>query len=75
MRKGLYIVFLVIGLTACGTTSQAPLDDAYFWPDEAVEAAPEVEESSAVQAVQAAPAYQVVNEQDTTITIRIKSKK
>lgn len=60
MRKGLYIVFLVIGLTACGTTSQAPLDDAYFWPDEAVEAA---------------PAYQVVNEQDTTVTIRIKSKK
>ena len=24
---------LLLALTACHTTSQAPLDDAYYWPD------------------------------------------
>ena len=24
---------LALGLTACGVTSSAPLDDAYYWPD------------------------------------------
>jgi len=31
MTKKIFILSLVLGLTACAT--QAPLDDAYYWPD------------------------------------------
>ena len=33
MTKNWIIVLLALGLTACGVTSTAPLDDTYYWPD------------------------------------------
>ena len=50
--------------SACGTVATAPLDDAYYWPDKKSE--PAVVESTP------APTMEIVNQQDTTITIRIK---
>jgi len=57
----------LIGLASC-QTSKAPLDDAYYYPDkrEAVNTASQ--ESS----VETKPTVEVVSDQDTTITVRIK---
>ena len=65
---------LLFALTACHTTSQAPLDDAYYWPDKSVHT--EHSESSASSASIASsalsPSIEYINVQDTTVTIRIK---
>ena len=65
---------LLFALTACHTTSQAPLDDAYYWPDKSVHT--EHSESSASSASCASsalsPSIEYINVQDTTVTIRIK---
>ena len=74
MKKVFYIVFCIAGLASCGTT-QAPLDDAYYWPDKRQQAAQEYVVQPASPAVETpapepAPAYQIINDQDTTVTIR-----
>ena len=68
---------LVLALAACHTTSQAPLDDAYYWPDKSVHT--EHSESSASSASSAPSAsspssssIEYTNVQDTTVTIKIK---
>lgn len=71
---------LLFALTACHTTSQAPLDDAYYWPDKSVHT--EHSESSASSAPSASsassassapsPSIEYTNVQDTTVTIKIK---
>ena len=68
---------LVLALAACHTTSQAPLDDAYYWPDKSVYT--EHSESSASSASSAPSAsspssssIEYTNVQDTTVTIKIK---
>ena len=68
---------LLFALTACHTTSQAPLDDAYYWPDKSVHT--EHSDSSASSASSAPSAsspssssIEYTNVQDTTVTIRIK---
>ena len=68
---------LVLALVACHTTSQAPLDDAYYWPDKSVHT--EHSESSAPSASSASsasspssPSIEYTNVQDTTVTIKIK---
>ena len=62
---------LIFALTSCHTTSQAPLDDAYYWPDKSVHT--EHSESSASSASSAlSPSIEYINVQDTTVTIRIK---
>ena len=33
MRKAIFIGLVAFIVTACGTTSTAPLDDTYYWPD------------------------------------------
>ena len=55
MTKKIYIVLFALGLSACA--SQAPLDDAYYWPDK--EHKHEKEK------------IEYLNVQDTTVTIRI----
>lgn len=56
---------LLFALTACHTTSQAPLDDAYYWPDKSVHT--EHSESSTPSIP-----IEYTNVQDTTVTIKIK---
>ena len=80
MRKTCFILFAFI-LTACA--SQAPLDDAYHWPDKKANTA--VSETSSTSSsstigstVSTAPArtttpsMEVISAKDTTITVRIK---
>ena len=65
---------LLLALAACHTTSQAPLDDAYYWPDKSVHT--EHSESSASSASSApnpsSSSIEYTNVQDTTVTIKIK---
>lgn len=78
MSKARLIVFLgVLALVACQTTSQAPLDDAYFWPDKKANAAvvtpaPEVNTQQSTSAPVSTPTMEVISQKDTTITVRIK---
>ena len=65
-RVGLGLLFFT--LAACHTTSQAPLDDAYYWPDKSVHT--EHSESSAPSPSSSSIEY--TNVQDTTVTIKIK---
>lgn len=59
-------VFAII-LSACA--SQAPLDDAYYWPDK--KAASLESSSSASQDKRPESSIDYLNIQDTTVTIRI----
>lgn len=52
-------VFAII-LSACA--SQAPLDDAYYWPDK---------KAQSTQITPNTPTMEIISEQDTTVTIRI----
>ena len=55
-------VFAII-LSACA--SQAPLDDAYYWPDK------KAQSTQSTQSTQNTPTMEIISEQDTTVTIRI----
>ena len=65
MTKKLLIVSLALGLTACAS-SKAPLDDAYYWPDESASS----ETTQTTQTTESSIEY--LDVQDTTVTIRIK---
>ena len=67
MTKKIYIVLFALGLSACA--SQAPLDDAYYWPDK--KAASLESSSSASQDKRPESSIEYLNIQDTTVTIRI----
>jgi archaellin len=69
ITKKLSIVFIAFVLTACAT-SQAPLDDAYYWPDKESSTAAPAATTSAPKTTGEAIDY--INVQDTTVTIRIK---
>lgn len=60
MTKKIYIVLFALGLSACA--SQAPLDDAYYWPDK---------KAQSTQITPNTPTMEIISEQDTTVTIRI----
>ena len=68
MTRYLYIVCALV-LTACA--SQLPLDDAYYWPDKKAKVVQNVEPSKAEPA-KPAPTMEIISQQDTTITVRIK---
>ena len=58
---------------SCGSSSQLPLDDAYYWPDgrqQASAASSVAEKPVTGEQAAPAPAYEILNEQDTTVTIR-----
>ena len=68
---------LVLALVACHTTSQAPLDDAYYWPDKSVhtehsESSASSASSSSSSSSSPSSSIEYTNVQDTTVTIRIK---
>lgn len=71
---------LLFALAACHTTSQAPLDDAYYWPDKSVHtehsessvsSAPSPSSSSS-SSRSSRSSIEYTNVQDTTVTIKIK---
>ena len=69
MLKAKYIVFLgALALVACKTTSQAPLDDAYYWPDKSAHAT----HSEPTEPGASSPSIEYTNVQDTTVTIKVK---
>ena len=78
MTKQLLILSIAFALTACGTINTIPLDDAYIWPDkksastESVVPVSEEPEAPAKTESTPAPTIEVINQQDTTITVRIK---
>jgi len=70
LKKELYIVFLLVLLSGCGTIPP-PIDDAYYWPDKRLEVEYVVQPSNATSAAPASPGIEYINVQDTTVTIRI----
>lgn len=76
MRRTCFILFAFC-LTACA--SQAPLDDAYHWPDKTTKTVnTETQPAAAAQPAQTGPArpetpsMEIISAKDTTITVRIK---
>ena len=65
---------LLFALAACHTTSQAPLDDAYYWPDKSAQAAQTTHSESSAPSTPSTPSTPIeyTNVQDTTVTIKIK---
>ena len=76
MVRRLAILSIAFALSACGTVNTIPLDDAYIWPDKKEAAqtqttqTPDVQSEPASQT--AAPTMEIISQQDTTITVRIK---
>ena len=72
MTKKLYIVLLSIGLCSCA--SQVPLDDAYYYPDKTAQSTQSIQSTSSSPSAQTkpGPTMEIVSQQDTTITVRIK---
>ena len=60
MTKKILIVLMALGLASCA--SQAPLDDAYYWPDK---------KAQSTQITQNNQKIEYLNVQDTTVTIRV----
>ena len=69
---------LLLALAACHTTSQTPLDDAYYWPDKSVQTTTtpsnnaKQAEGSNSQTPSNNAVVEYTNVQDTTVTIKIK---
>ena len=78
MTKKIYIVLLVLGLAGCKTTQAPPIDDAYYWPDQSTPSTPTTQitpntpNTPSSPTTPAAPTMEIVSQQDTTITVRIK---
>ena len=66
LTAGLTAILMAV-LSSCA--SQAPLDDAYYWPDK--KAASSESSSSASQDKRPESSIDYLNIQDTTVTIRI----
>lgn len=75
MKKGLIALCMVV-LTACAAIDIPYIDDAYHWTRESTgKSAPATSVASTPASSAPAssePAYEYVNVQDTTVTIRIK---
>ena len=65
---------LLFALAACHTTSQAPLDDAYYWPDKSVHTEHSESSTPSASSAPSTPSTPIeyTNIQDTTVTIKIK---
>ena len=65
---------LLFALAACHTTSQAPLDDAYYWPDKSVHTEHSESSTPSASSTPSTPSIPIeyTNVQDTTVTIKIK---
>ena len=71
MKKNLYIVLCALSFSACTTVNTPPIDDAYIYPDKNAPSA-EVQTSETTEVTPQSPALEIVSQQDTTITVRIK---
>lgn len=63
MTKKILIVLMALGLASCA--SQAPLDDAYYWPDKKAQSTQITPNNQNTQKIE------YLNVQDTTVTIRV----
>ena len=63
MTKKILIVLMALGLASCA--SQAPLDDAYYWPDKKAQSTQTTPNNPNNQKIE------YLNVQDTTVTIRV----
>ena len=77
MVRRLAILSIAFALSACGTVNTIPLDDAYIWPDKKEAAVTQTTQTAEVQSEPAveqtpAPTMEIISQQDTTITVRIK---
>lgn len=63
MTKKILIVLVALGLASCA--SQAPLDDAYYWPDKKAQSTQITPNNQNTQKIE------YLNVQDTTVTIRV----
>lgn len=75
MKKIFYIGLMSIGLVACSTIGQAPLDDAYYWeksqPAQSTQIIQNTQSSTAPAPAPTPSPVEFTNVQDTTVTIRI----
>ena len=71
MSKYLVIICFAFGLTACGVSSQAPLDDAYFWPDGNAQIANDQPQITSDQSP-FTNSLEVLDENDNSVTVRVK---
>ena len=72
MTKIIAIVSIALALTACAIT-QAPLDDAYYWPDKQSNAPQTTQTTEPTQTTETTePALEYISVQDTAVTIRVK---
>ncbi len=62
---------VAVSMTSCHTTSQAPLDDAYYWPDKSVHTEHSESSTPSAPSTPSIP-IEYTNVQDTTVTIKIK---
>jgi hypothetical protein len=69
LKKFIYIGIMAILCGSCA--SQAPLDDAYYWPDKRGNSG-ETKVESGEKKVDSEKSMEVVSQNDTTITVRIK---
>ena len=69
---------MALGLAACASQQKAPIDDAYYWPDQSMQHAPHATENNPasfpIEEGQGGTSATIeyTNVQDTTVTIRIK---
>ena len=68
MKKALYIVVFCFA----GCASQLPLDDAYYWPDKQAAVAESKPVTNNPSPVTDNPSLEIISQQDTTITVKIK---
>ena len=67
---------MAVGVVACSTTSQFPMDDAYYRPvQETVlptQPTQTTETTQTTQTTETTPKMEILHQQDTTITVRIR---
>lgn len=63
---------LAICFASCKTSSQAPLDDAYYWLEKSAQTSQSIQNTQNSQSTQDIPNFEVLQQQDTVVTIRIK---
>jgi len=71
LAAGLTAILMAV-LSSCA--SQAPLDDAYYWPDKkaTTQTTEPTESTQTTKTTESTLPMEVINRQDTTVTIRIK---
>ena len=75
MKKNIrYILPLAaLVLCGCGSTAQAPLDDAYYWNEQRQQVTvAEQRQPTQTATTAASPSVEYISVRDTTVTVKIK---